>query len=118
VLTSDRAGAASVSWSVAQIGAVIVLSVLTFTSAYAGGVIDLNCVGGARSFNCVAQWATAGDPYIRIVPEALDEATRARATAVDRKWLARCRPVVEHDGYGVARYRYSAPGCEFGIGEE
>jgi hypothetical protein len=118
VLTSHRAEAHSASWSAAHVGAAIILSVITLTSAYAGSVIDLNCVGGARSFNCVAQWATAGDPYIRIVPDALDEAEKAHATALDRKWLARCRPVIERDSYGVARYHYSAPGCEFGIGAD
>lgn len=117
MLTSHRAEASSASSSAAPAGVAIILSVITLTSAYAGGIIDLNCVGGGKSLNCVAQWATAaGDPYIRAVPEALDEAEKAHASSLDRKWLARCRPTIERDGYGVARYQYSAPGCEFGIG--
>ena len=42
-----------------------VLSVTTLTSAHAGGVGILSCVGGARSFNCAAQWGHRGDPYVR-----------------------------------------------------
>jgi len=118
VLTSYRVEAPSASSSATHIGAAIILLVINLTSAHAGGVIDLNCVGGGKSFNCVAQWATAGDPYIRVVPDTLGEAEKAHATAQDRKWLTRCRPVIEHDGYGVARYHYSAPGCEFGIGSD
>ncbi len=118
MLTSRPAEAPSASWSVAQVGAAIILSVMTLTSAYAGGVADLSCVRGAKSFNCVGQWATAGDPYVRQVPEALSEAEKAHVLARDRKWLTRCRPVVEHDSYGVARYHYSAPGCEFGVGTD
>ena len=102
----------------AQIGATIVLSVLTLSSAYAGTVVDLSCVGARSDFNCAAQWGTAGDPYLRVVPDALGEAERAQIAARERKWLARCRPIVERDIYGVARYRYSAPGCEFGIGAD
>jgi hypothetical protein len=118
VLTSHGAGAPLPLWSAAPVGAAIVLLITISTSADAGGIVDLNCLGGARSFNCVAQWATPGDPYIRIVPEALGEAEKAHATAQDRKWLTRCRPVIEHDRFGVARYHYSAPGCEFGVGAE
>jgi len=88
------------------------------TSASAGTVVDLSCLAGARSFSCVAQMATGGDPYVRIVPEALGEAQRAQLAARDRKWVARCHPVVERDSYGVARYRYAAPGCEYGLGTD
>jgi len=118
VLTSGPAEKSATSWSAAQIGAAIALSVLTLSSAYAGTVVDLSCVGARSDFNCAAQWGTAGDPFLRVVPEALGEAERAQIAERDRKWLARCHPVVEHDRYGVARYRYSAPGCEFGIGAD
>ena len=96
----------------------MLLSVVTVTSAQAGSVINLSCVGAGRSFNCVAQVATAGDPYIRVAPEALGELQKAQVAARDRKWVARCHPVAERDTYGVARYHYSAPGREFGLGAE
>jgi hypothetical protein len=87
-------------------------------SAEAGGVVNLNCLAGARSFNCVAQYATAGDPYVRTVPEALGDSEKARVAARDRKWVTHCRPVIEYDRYGVARYQYAAPGCEYGLGAD
>ena len=105
--------------TVAKVGAVMILSVLTASSAaYAGSVINLNCVAGTGSFNCVAQWATAGDPNVRVVPESLGDAQKAQIAARDRKWLTQCHPVIERDRFGVARYRYSAPGCEFGLGTD
>jgi hypothetical protein len=118
VLTNRPAERPSALRLAAQIGAAIALSVLTLSSVFAGTVVDLNCVGARSSFNCAAQWGTAGDPYLRAVPEALGEAEKAQIAERDRKWLARCHPVIEHDRYGVARYRYSAPGCEFGIGAD
>ncbi len=118
MLASHPAEKFSASWSAALIGASISLSLLTLSPAYAGTAVDLSCVGVPSSFNCAAQWGTGGDPYLRIVPEALGEPERAQIAARDRKWLARCHPVVEHDRYGVSRYRYSAPGCEFGIGAD
>jgi hypothetical protein len=118
VFTNRAAEKSSALHSVVRVGAGAILSVLTLTSAYAGNVIGLSCVGGASSFNCVAQWATAGDPYVRGVPEALGEAQRAQVAARDRKWIAQCHPIVERDRYGVARYHYAAPGCEFGLSRE
>jgi hypothetical protein len=118
VLTNRPAEWSSASWSLAPIGAAMLLSVVTVTSARAGSVINLSCVGAGSGLNCVAQVATAGDPYIRVVPEALGEVQKAQVAARDRKWVARCHPVAERDAYGVARYHYSAPGCEFGLGAE
>ncbi len=118
MLTNSPAEKSSALRSVALAGIAMVLSVTTMTSARAGGVAALSCVGGARSFNCAAQWGIAGDPYVRGVPEILGEAEKAQAVARDRKWQAHCRPVVERDFFGVARYQYAAPGCEYGVGAD
>ena len=118
MLTNRPAKAFSAPRAAASVGAAIVLSLIAFTSASAGTVVDLSCVGPAKSFNCAAQWGTAGDPYVRQVPEALGEAEKARLATRDQKWLAHCRPVIERDRYGVARYHYAAPGCEFGVGAD
>ena len=118
MLTRHPAERSSALWSAARAGAALLLSVVTLTSAYAGSVFDLSCVAGTRSFNCVAQMATAGDPYVRVVPEALGEGQKSQLAARDRKWLARCHPVAERDSYGVARYHYAASGCEYGLGSE
>jgi hypothetical protein len=118
VLTSRYAAPPSNLRSAARVGAVLVLALMASVAAAAaqdGDISTTNCVGVWRSFNCVTQWRQGVDPYVRIVPEALDEAERARNIAADRKWFSRCRPVKTTDMYGVARYRYAAPGCEFGI---
>jgi hypothetical protein len=118
VLTNRSAGMSSAYWSLARLGAVIGLSATSLTSAYAGGVATLSCLGGYRSVNCAAQWGTPGDPHVRTVPEALGDAEKAQAATRDRRWLIRCHPVVERDAYGVARYQYAAPGCEYGVGAD
>lgn len=33
-------------------------------------------------------------------------------------WEERCKPVIKKDRYGVRRYSYAKPGCEFGAGED
>jgi len=132
VLTNRRGGAPSLNCSVVRAGAatilpvVAVLTVMSWTSAHAGslsaadtaGLSDTSCVGGWTTFNCVTRWGPLSNPYVRLVPQPIEQMEKERALARDRKWLARCRPVVEHDRYGVARYRYAAPGCEFGIDED
>jgi hypothetical protein len=119
VLTTRRAAAPSTSWLVARVGGAMILTVMTVTSAYAGGgVTETSCVGTLRDFNCVTLWGPAGDPNVRLVPQPLSEAEKARVLAHERRWLARCHPVLAHDRYGVSRYQYAAPGCEFGVGED
>jgi hypothetical protein len=118
VLTSRPIEKASTSWPVARIAAAMLFSVATLTAAHAAGIGGLSCVGETTSFNCIGQWSAGGDPYVRTVPETLDEGERAQAAARDRQWLARCRPVVERDIYGVGRYQYSARGCEYGLGAD
>lgn len=118
MLTIRPAEKSSASWRVVRGTVAIVASAMTLTSVYAGGVGNLNCIGGAGSVNCVGQWGPGGDPNIRIVPPPLGEEEKAQASARERKWLARCQPVIGHDRYGVARYQYAARGCEYGIGAE
>lgn len=120
MLTNHPAERPSSNRSFVRNGTAMILSALTFTSAYAGNVLNLSCVGGGMSnVSCVALWGTAGDPNVRQVPQALEpisDADHEREAAADRKWRARCHPHVEADAYGVPRYHYSAPGCEFGVG--
>ena len=119
-----RAGAALVLPAIALTVVLTVVTVAAWTPANAqdpratSGVSNTSCVGGFATFNCVTRWGPAGDPYVRPIPRAVDEAEKARLVARDRKWLARCNPIVEHDRYGVGRLRYAAPGCEFGVGED
>ena len=78
VLTSRPAEAFSALWPAAQIGTAILLSVVTWTPADAGNIAAENCVRTARSFNCVDNWGTSADPYVRVVPDAVGEAEKAQ----------------------------------------
>ena len=88
---------------------------LILNAAYADGMALGGWVGSQGSMSCVARWGDAGDPYIRAVPQPTTDVERTRAAERDRKWEERCHPLIAQDRYGVPRYRYSAPGCEFGV---
>jgi hypothetical protein len=118
VLTSRRAGTTLAAWAAAQLGVAVILPAASFTPAQAADVGVSSCVGGYTGDNCVSRWGPAVDPYVREIPEPIDAAEKAHREARDHKWLARCRPVIEPGRLGVRRYRYSAPGCEFGVTED
>ena len=121
MLTFGCARTHHASRSAAFVGAAFALavsmSVVTFTSTWAQDVETGGCVGTWHSFNCVTRWGPDGDPFVRSVPQPSDTAEKARAAARERRWVDRCRPVITQDRYGVARYHYAMPGCEFGVGE-
>jgi len=99
-------------------GAALALSLMTCASvrtAKAEGVEIDSCIGTWHAMNCVTRSAPAGDAFIRTVPQPRDGADRARASEQDRLWVERCRPTIHPDRYGVARYHYTRPGCEFGV---
>jgi len=54
------------------------------------------------------------NPYVIPVPKPKTEKEVAEAAERDRLWVARCKPVIRQDQYGVRRYHYAAPGCEYG----
>jgi len=105
--------------AVARYGAAAMLSLIILativSAAYADGVLLGGCVGGGGAANCVVRWGEAGDPYIRLVPQPTDELEKKRSAERDHKWEERCRPTIAQDRYGVPRYQYAAPGCEFGV---
>jgi hypothetical protein len=113
VLTLQRAKVFS------RLAAAAFLSVATLTvicsAADADGMAFGGCVGGGGSLNCVVRWGEAGDPYIRVVPQPVTADEKNQSAERDHKWEQRCQPVIAQDRYGVARYQYSAPGCEFGV---
>ena len=57
-------------------------------------------------------------PHIRHYTPPRDEQLEKEAAARERKWVARCRPVLWEDSYGVSRYQYAIPGCEFGKSQD
>ncbi len=86
------------------------------SSARADGISVFGCVGSRYSISCVERWGSYSDPYVRLLhPQT--EAEKTLAAQRDHKWQARCRPAVFQDRYGVPRYEYAAPGCEFGVTE-
>jgi hypothetical protein len=92
-----------------RIGAALAIAVITFTAARADDTLIVGgCTGTRGAANCVLRIGPAGNPYIRTVPQPQDAADKEQAAARDRKWIERCRPVIEQDRYGVAR-------CEFGV---
>jgi len=121
VFTVSRAKSLLASWRAAFIGAAaLILSAATLAYAdelYVGGCVGAGGGGrgsGAGAFSCVLRVGPPGDPYIRTVPQPQTEAEKAHQAERDHRWVEHCRPVVAQDRYGVPRYRYAAPGCDFG----
>ena len=57
------------------------------------------------------------DTHLRPVRGFATEEEAKESVLRDRKWMAFCKPVVFTDHYGVSRYSYAQPGCEFGRSE-
>ena len=82
----------------------------------AAGSANLSCVRTGSAFVCAGNWGESGGfPRIIRAPTAEEE---AEAKIRERKWIARCQPTIQQDRYGVGRYQYAAPGCEFGKSED
>jgi hypothetical protein len=118
VSTFSSAEAHPARWTAVRVGFAIALSVLATAaspaSSLAQDLITSGCIGSWRATNCVTRYGVAGDPFVRPVPRSND---RARAEQRERRWVTRCQPTIKQDRYGVARYHYAMPGCEFGVGE-
>jgi hypothetical protein len=98
------------------VGGLTVLALLgaAVTSAGAGGIVSGSCVRTAGSLSCSAYWGAGGDPYIRGVAGPRNAQEEADTAEREHQWVARCRPIVRQDRFGVGRYYYAAPGCEVG----
>lgn len=84
-------------------------------SSRVDGVEDHNCLGGENALSCQRIFHTVRrNPHVIAVPQPVNDQERAAAEARDRRWVERCRPVIRQDAYGVPRYQYAAPGCEYG----
>jgi hypothetical protein len=96
-------------------GSIVALTLLGMSvplePASASDIDVTNCIRSSGEFSCVERWDSTGDPSTRRLPDPQEEAESAER---ERQWAARCHPVVKQDQYGVGRYQYSAPGCEFG----
>ena len=74
----------------------------------------LTCVGSGASLSCVGRVGPGTIPQIVHLREPLGEREMAEAAARDRRWLARCEPIIRQDRNGVRRYLYAAPDCDVG----
>jgi hypothetical protein len=96
-------------------GSILALALLAtavpLAPAKASDIDVTNCIRSFGEYSCVERWNSTGDPSTRRAPDPQEEAESAER---ERQWAARCRPVVKQDQYGVGRYQYAAPGCEFG----
>lgn len=97
------------------------LALITMTSgAFAQGprvtdTITSSCVFAYGTASCVRQFRynDPGNSGIKQYAEpSAEDAADARER--ERAWEARCRPALRQDVYGVSRYVYAAPGCEYG----
>jgi len=101
-------------WAGALAG-VFALQAAIVAPAFADMRVSAGCIGGWGSGNCIltVRRGPVGPAGIYKVEEPRGEELEA-AMERDRKWLARCKPVIRQDAYGVGRYHYAASGCEFG----
>lgn len=119
VLTFRPGGANQLARNARAIGAAFTISVLTLfvaaASATAQEAESSGCVGSRFAINCASRIGPAGDPFVRLVPPPADEAAAKHSLERERRWVDRCRPTIVQDQYGVARYTYALPSCEFGV---
>jgi hypothetical protein len=90
------------------------LTLLMLSPALADNVRSTSCVGTRSSTSCVTTWRRGVvDPFVReLAPRSEQEIAESKER--EQKWRTRCRPTVQQDRYGVSRYTYAGPGCEFG----
>jgi hypothetical protein len=73
-----------------------------------------SCSFGYGVIGCVRRYGRP-NPHVINVPQPTADDERTASEARDKAWMARCRPTFQQDKYGMPRYRYAAPGCEFGM---
>lgn len=74
-----------------------------------------SCVFSGGAVHCVRQYryGDRGNNGIQSLKEP-DPQDIAESREREARWAARCKPQLRHDRYGVSRYVYAAPGCEYG----
>jgi Spy/CpxP family protein refolding chaperone len=74
-----------------------------------------SCVHHRGSGHCVQQfrYGDRGNTGVLKLQEPTEQDV-AELRERERRWVARCRPLLRTDAYGVNRYVYAARGCEYG----
>ena len=103
-------------WKLGAVTASATMLGVLYAPAAQAGSAGANCVASGSSITCAAVWGGDGQGLGRVIeiPAPRTDEARAAASDRDRKWAAYCQPSLRYDRYGVARYIYTAPGCEFG----
>jgi hypothetical protein len=91
----------------------------SYNGNWGGGHYGANSYGGGSGSGygyggCVSIEHELTNPYVIEVPQPRTEREIAEAAERERLWQARCRPVIRQDHYGVRRYHYAVPDCEYG----
>jgi hypothetical protein len=96
--------------------AAVAATLISLSSAQAwSGIGSEDCLFTRWGTSCTHSWRRGfTDPHIITVAPARSEEEIADFNLRDRLWRARCKPVVRQDADGIARYSYSAPGCDYG----
>src|SRR5262249_27335857 len=84
-------------------------------SGYRNGYANESEAGARTTYDstsCVEVRRELSNPFIIQVPPMQGENREAENR--ERLGRARCKPAMKMDRYGVDRYSYAAPGCEFG----
>ena len=83
--------------------------------ARAEGVFSGGCVRGGPSFSCFGFWRDKiPNPHVINIPQPSTEQEIEESAERDYRWEEHCRPTIRQDRYGVSRYHYAKPGCEYG----
>ena len=100
-------------------GSMLLLSWMSASASAQGqrftDTVTGSCVFAYGTAHCVRQYRY-NDPGNSGIKRYVEPAAEDVAEARDREkaWEARCRPTLRQDYYGVNRYVYAAPGCEYG----
>jgi hypothetical protein len=103
-----------VTATIAGLAALVLPALLT--SAEASGFRNKSCVYDRGAVSCVTTWSRSGTPDPHVTATAKEPSAEETSAKEEREklWLARCKPELKQDDYGVMRYSYAATGCEFG----
>ena len=94
------------------------LTVAATVNARADSTTVFSCVGaggwfsGASTCVKIRRSGLSQSDILQARPLSPEEMKEAEER--DRKWVARCKPELRQDQYGVNRYHYAARGCEYG----
>lgn len=102
------------AWLVALALSALSMLAMPTRSEARDGVGIVNCYRTFSGSGCVFSYRRGRfNPHVINVPTPSAD-DQDSLNARDRHWEQRCAPVIRQDRYGMPRYSYGAPGCEYG----